>query len=134
MAENNDPKFTNFSPAIKVADPKLAADFYVAYFSGRLKFDCGWYIVVEVDGQDICFMKPQNSEELYQNGLTFNFEVSDVDAEYERLRSLGVNIKGEPENHEWGDRSFFLFDNVNIGIYIYTPCEIGEKFKDAIIS
>lgn len=134
MAENKEFKLSSFSSAVSVPDPKLAADFYVSNFSGHIKFDCGWYIVVEIDGQDICFSKPQNPEDAYKGGLTLNFEVSDVDAEYERLQSLGLDICCEPKDYEWGHRALFLSDKMNIGIYIYSlGCPVDEKFKNAIL-
>lgn len=42
--------------------------------------------------------------------LTFGFEVGDVDAEYERLRALGVAGISEPVTLPWGARSFHCCD------------------------
>ena len=38
------------------------------------------------------------------------FNVSDVDAEYVRLRSLDVDVLSEPVTHPWGARSFQFRD------------------------
>lgn len=42
--------------------------------------------------------------------VTLMFEVKDVDAEYERLKTLGVEFVKLPETHPWGARSFWFHD------------------------
>lgn len=37
--------------------------------------------------------------------FTMDFHVADVDAEYERLKSLGVEFITTPKTHPWGARS-----------------------------
>jgi catechol 2,3-dioxygenase-like lactoylglutathione lyase family enzyme len=42
--------------------------------------------------------------------FTLMFEVPDVDAEYERLKALGVEFVKPPQTHPWGARSFWFRD------------------------
>lgn len=42
--------------------------------------------------------------------FTIGFEVKDVDAEYERLKVMGVDFVKLPGTHPWGARSFWFRD------------------------
>jgi uncharacterized glyoxalase superfamily protein PhnB len=42
--------------------------------------------------------------------LTLMFEVQDIDAEYQRLKALGVTFVKPPQTHPWGSRSFWFRD------------------------
>ena len=44
------------------------------------------------------------------NNVIVGFNVDDVDAEYERLRTLGAQMLNEPTTHPWGARSFQFKD------------------------
>jgi predicted enzyme related to lactoylglutathione lyase len=44
------------------------------------------------------------------NNLIVGFNVDDVDAEYQRLLSLGAEMLNEPTTHPWGARSFQFKD------------------------
>jgi len=44
------------------------------------------------------------------NNVLVGFNVDDVDAEYERLKLLGVAFLNEPTTHPWGTRSFQFRD------------------------
>jgi uncharacterized glyoxalase superfamily protein PhnB len=52
-------------------------------------------------------------------------EVPDVDAEYRRIRNLGVPIEVELRDEPWGERHFAVVDPNGIGVDIvtYTPPE-----------
>lgn len=42
--------------------------------------------------------------------LTVGFQVKDVDAEYERLKALGVHFVTQPKTYPWGARSVHFRD------------------------
>jgi uncharacterized glyoxalase superfamily protein PhnB len=44
------------------------------------------------------------------NNVIVGFNVDDVDAEYERLISLGAEMLNQPTTHPWGARSFQFRD------------------------
>ncbi len=43
-------------------------------------------------------------------GFTLGIKVKDVDAEYERLKKIGVNFVKLPTTHPWGARSVWFRD------------------------
>jgi len=75
------------SPAISVENPTVSRDFYVKHFGAKVEFDCGWYISISMGGCELSFMKPQSPEQpiFDGKGLMYNFELENVDAEYNRL-------------------------------------------------
>ena len=44
------------------------------------------------------------------NNVIFGFNADDVDIEYERLLTLGVEMLNQPTTHPWGARSFQFKD------------------------
>ena len=67
-------------------------------------------------------------------GLTYNFCVEDVDAEYRRLIDLGLTPQDSPEDHPWGDRGFTVLDPNGVSLYIYTDIEPAPEFKAAFLT
>ena len=55
-------------------------------------------------------MAPMSMQGAGHGGFTMAFEVEDVDAEYVRLKDLGVEFVKLPETHPWGCRSFWFRD------------------------
>ncbi len=63
------------------------------------------------------------------SGLTYNFRVVDVDAEYQLLVSSGLREVMPLEDHPWGDRGFAVQDPNGIILYVYSDREPIEEFK-----
>ena len=55
-------------------------------------------------------MAPHSTQGAGNGSFTIGFNVQDVDAEYERLKSLDVEFVMLPTTHPWGWRSFFFRD------------------------
>jgi predicted enzyme related to lactoylglutathione lyase len=55
-------------------------------------------------------MAPGSMEGAGAGNVTLAFEVQDVDAEYERLKSLAVEIVKPPASYPWGSRSVWFRD------------------------
>lgn len=114
-------------------------DFYVKYFGAKVTFDCGWYVTVKLGGESrpqlLNFMQPQTEgEPLFTGGLSVFLEVvteQEVNAEYERLAKEGLSLT-PPEDHEWGDRAFTLFDPIGTTLYVFAYKPMSEKYADAI--
>jgi uncharacterized glyoxalase superfamily protein PhnB len=62
--------------------------------------------------------KPAALAERRADGLLIVFEVNDIDAEYERVRSAGVEITTPIETEEWGERFFQVTDPCGIVIQL----------------
>jgi uncharacterized glyoxalase superfamily protein PhnB len=113
-------------------DVQACRDFYQKYFSAKVTFDCGWYVNVNIngDGPTIQFMEPQGNMPIYGGtGVTLNFKVDDVDAEYVRLAEAGLKSVMPLEDHPWGDSGFSVADPIGNSIYIYSEREPSDEFR-----
>lgn len=119
------------SATITVSDPTISRDFYIKYLGAKVTFDCGWYINLSLGGHELCFMKPKSPEQpVFGNqGLTYNFEIENVDAEHGRLMQLGLPVVMPLGDHPWGDRGFGVLDPNGVMLYIYKTIEPSEDFK-----
>ena len=64
--------------------------------------------IFSVDGMEQ--MAPASMQGAGTGGITLGFEVEDVDAEYERIKTAGVEFVMLPRTHPWGARSFWFRD------------------------
>ena len=106
--------------SVFVDDPSKAFRFYTEVLGFREKMyvpEAGLAIVVspeEPDGTGL-LLEPNNNpiartyqEALRKEGLpAIVFGVEDVHKEYDRLRTLGVVFRGEPETMDWGTQAVF---------------------------
>lgn len=131
--------FKDLSVTFHTKRVKECKEFYEKYFDVKTTFDCGWYVTIHFQSNInpyifLSFMEPQeNDTKLLEGGLTLNLMVDDIDAEYEKMKKTDIFIKDDIEDHEWGDRSFTVTDPLGNVLYIYSPREITEQYKDAVI-
>jgi uncharacterized glyoxalase superfamily protein PhnB len=64
--------------------------------------------IFSVDGMED--MAPGSTRGIGHGGVTLMVEAADIEAEYERLRALGVEIVKPLQTHPWGARSFWFRD------------------------
>ncbi len=122
---------TSLSPCIITTKVVESRDFYIKHFAAKVTFDCGWYVNLEFGkGASLQFMAPQPDQPACNPaGLTYNFRVSDIDAEYELLISSGLVATMPLEDHPWGDRGFAVQDPNGVVLYIYADREPSPEFK-----
>ncbi len=70
-------------------------------------------------------MAPGSMNHAGTGSFTLGFEVDDVDAEYERLKALQVEVVKPPQTHPWGCRSFWFRDPDGNLIDFLTPVPIN---------
>ena len=127
--------YRSLIPCIQTKHIDESRKFYIRCFNARITFDCGWYVSLRLGEADnspeLAFMSPQQpSDKPFSGaGLTYNFLVDDVDQEYNRLKEAGVTPIMPLEEHPWGDRGFGIQDPNGMMIYMYTPIEPTDEFK-----
>ncbi|WP_087019584.1 VOC family protein [Thaumasiovibrio subtropicus] len=125
-------KTNHLSTCFCTSEVDACRDFYIQHFAAKAVFDCGWYVVLKIDGDgpEVCFIQPQGNMATFSGtGVMLNFEVDDVDAEYMRLTEAGLPIAMPLEDHPWGDRGFSVLDPIGNAVYIYSNREVSEEFK-----
>ena len=122
----------SLSTCIATTKVTESRDFYVKHFDAKVTFDCGWYVNLEFGkGATLQFMTPQSDQQPICNpaGLTYNFRVADVDAEFQALAASGLTAIMPLEDHPWGDRGFAVQDPNGVVLYIYSEREPALEFK-----
>ena len=127
-------KIKRLSPIVTTEKLDEVRAFYTQYLDFKVVFDYpGGYLGLR-SGQDeaieISFMTPCEQGQPYGgHGVTLCMEVDDVDAEHERLSGAGVPVVVPLKDNPWGERSFISIDPVGVSIYVYSPIEVTEEFK-----
>jgi catechol 2,3-dioxygenase-like lactoylglutathione lyase family enzyme len=133
-------KVKNVVPVIAVKNLGANQAFYTMVFDFEVVYQNDWYLHLRSGGDEkveIGFVASNHPSqpEIFQpvfdgRGVFYSFEVEDVDAEYQRLKSMGVPIKLEPRDEPWGERHFAISDPNHIIINISkTDREHGKKVE-----
>lgn len=96
--------------------PRLVS-FYEKVFSTKANGD-ERHAEFQIGGVNLAIFSKQGMEQMAQGSMagsgfgsfTIGFEVEDVDAEYERLKTIQVEFVMLPTTHPWGYRSFWFRD------------------------
>lgn len=117
-------KPTNNYPVIACDNVTETAAFYRDHFGFRSVFEADWYVHLQsVDDPSVDLAVLDCSHETIPDGyrkpvqgLLINFEVEDVDAEYDRLTAAGLPMLLELRSEEFGQRHFITRDPAGVMI------------------
>lgn len=102
-------------------------DFYTSVLECSVIYEGenGWFVLLKLGDSELGFMKPDLEFQapvfrgVYGGrGAWIALDVDDAEAEYERIRALGVPIEVELREEPWGDRHFAILDPSGIGVDI----------------
>lgn len=100
-------------------------EFYVRLFGCEVLYEGedGWFALLRLGDGELGFMKPNLASqssifrpEFEGQGVWIAVDVADVNAEYVRIKSLGVPVESELRDELWGDRHFVIVDPNGIGV------------------
>lgn len=112
-----------------IITPRLAESraFYIDNLGFEVRFENEWFVLLHRDNREIGFLLPEQPGQapifrkaFRGEGVWITIEVPDVDAEYARIRALGLPIEVEIRDEPWGERHFSLKDPNGIGVDIVT--------------
>ncbi len=122
-----------FNAGIITSNFQETKEFYTKTLGLRVDFENDFYLLLGSEaGDQISFLLPNHPSQkpIFQSafegqGVYITVEVPDVDKEYERIKTLEVDIAVELRNEEWGDRHFAIVDpnGISIDIVTYTAPE-----------
>jgi catechol 2,3-dioxygenase-like lactoylglutathione lyase family enzyme len=104
---------------------KESRDFYTRVLNFGVTFENDFYMLLHTPGHqaEVAFLLPEHASQqpLFQpafpgKGVFFTIEVTDVEAEYKRIKALGVPIAIALRDEPWGDRHFAIVDPNGVGI------------------
>ncbi len=131
----------SFYPVLMSREIPATRDFYVQHFGFTLTFESDWYISLKSADErfELAFVAHDHETVVaeYQQpvaGLLLNFEVEDVDSEYERLiNGAGLPLRRELLSEDFGQRHFATSDpnGVLIDVIQVIPpsAEYTEQYK-----
>ncbi|MEV4706639.1 VOC family protein [Actinoplanes sp. NPDC049316] len=108
-------QFTMIGMAVAAENPTASAAWFVQHFGFRVGVDLGWYVNTQhadhpTMGLDFVQRDhpswPQATRGRTVVGTLLAFVVADVEAEYERARSAGLEIVMPLVTEPWGQRRF----------------------------
>lgn len=136
-------KISSFYPVILTDKVGSTAAFYTEHFGFEKVFEAEWYISLKKSGTDIPFelavldAAHPTIPETYRaktRGLILNFEVDDVDAEYERLiRKAELPVEMDIRSEDFGQRHFITSDPNGIMIDVITVIPPTNDFSSQYV-
>jgi catechol 2,3-dioxygenase-like lactoylglutathione lyase family enzyme len=128
-SQHQEPKAMKMNAGIVTPKLKESKAFYQQVLNFEITFENEFYLLMHTPGHtaEISFLLPEHPSQrpLFQKAFTgqgvyLTLEVTDVDAEYKRIKDLGIPIVVDLRNEEWGDRHFAIKDPNGIGVDIVT--------------
>lgn len=129
-------KCTQFYPVIMTDDVAGTARFYQEHFRFAPSFESDWYIHLqsrEDEKVNIAILQgdhetvPQSGRGKV-SGLIINFEVEDVDAEYDKARAAGLTLLLPLRDEPFGQRHFITQDPNGVLIDVIKPIPPSAEF------
>lgn len=129
-------KCTQYYPVIQTRDVAATSAFYCQHFGFSPQFDSDWYVHLEstVDSSmALAILQADHptvpaDQQAVAQGMILNFEVDDVDTEYQRLRKSGAPIVKELVDEEFGQRHFITQDPNGVLIDVIKPIAPSAEF------
>lgn len=127
---------TSYYPVIMTGDVAGTARFYVKHFRFHAVFEIDWYAHLQstedasvnlaiVDGHHATVPEAARGQ---VSGLILNFEVTDPDAEYDRVKAAGLPILHSLRDEDFGQRHFITADPNGVLIDIVKPIPPTGEF------
>lgn len=122
-------------PVLLTANVAETVDFYRTHFDYAVTFETDWYVSLQRQRWELAILDrnhptiPEAHRGAAASGLLLNIEVTDVDAEYDRLVTRGnldpaVRIRSEA----FGQRHFILPAPDGVLIDVISPIEPTGEF------
>lgn len=115
----------DFYPLIVTPQLTACRDFYARWFGMSAGFESSWFIWLYSEGErpvSLALMHPDHPstppgpEVFNGKGMCLEFQVADVNAEYERFVEGGAPVTLSLRNEPFGQRRFGLFDPAGVWI------------------
>ncbi|MEV6400769.1 VOC family protein [Streptomyces sp. NPDC051907] len=132
-------KLTSFYPVVCTSRIQESRAFYTELLGFEPTFEADWYVSLRRPGPlpyELALLDHSHPTlpEAYRTpvqGLLLNFEVEDVDAEWDRLVVQGgLRPELELRSEDFGQRHFIVADPNGVLIDVITPIEPADSFAE----
>lgn len=133
-------KLSSCYPVLATTRIAQSRDFYTRWFGFEITFEADWYVSLRRPGgegepaYELALLDPTHPTVPAGygkpvQGLLLNFEVDDVDAEWERLVVTGgLHAELELRTEDFGQRHFIVADPAGVLIDIITEVPPSPEF------
>lgn len=133
-------RLSSFYPVLATPDLAASRDFYTSWFGFEVTFEADWYVSLRRPGRDgapdheLALLDPTHPTipagyGKPVQGLLLNFEVDDVDAEWERLVvGGGLTAQLAIRSEDFGQRHFIVADPAGVLIDVITEIPPSPEF------
>ncbi|GLU46072.1 VOC family protein [Nocardiopsis ansamitocini] len=130
-------RLSSFYPVICTDQVTRSRDFYAEHFGFEIVFETDWYVSLKLPGEpgyELALLDHRHETlpargRVPVQGLLLNFEVADVDAEYERLvLRAGLVPELALRSEDFGQRHFIVADPNGVLIDVITPIAPSAEF------
>ncbi len=128
-------KISSLYPVICTDKVEESKQFYTTHFPFEISFETDWYVSLVAKESDVElaiveYNHPSVPADFRKQaqGMILNFEVNDVDSEYERFKEQDVQIVQEIKDEEWGQRHFIFSDPNGILIDVIEMIEPSLEY------
>ncbi|MEU0392201.1 VOC family protein [Streptomyces sp. NPDC006208] len=134
---------TSFYPVICTSRLQESRTFYTGLMGFETTFEADWYVSLKHPGPvpyELALLDHTHPTlpEGYRvpvQGMLLNFEVADVDAEWERLVVLaGLKPELEIRSEDFGQRHFIIADPDGVLIDVITPIAPSGEFAEQYVA
>lgn len=130
-------KIQSIYPVICTKNLNESKQFYTSHFYFEVTFEADWYVSLrstQSPAYELAFLDfthPSLPEGFRQSaqGMLLNFEVSNVDDEYDRLTAAGLPIILALKSEDWGQRHFITKDPNGVLVDVIQPTDPSESFE-----
>ncbi|MAN78734.1 VOC family protein [Pelagibacterium flavum] len=127
---------TSFYPVIMTDNVTSSAAFFVENFDFQVLFDSDWYVHLQSNANpainfavlDKAHHTIPKAHRGQTGGVLLNFEVDDVDAQYERLKSAGATLVLDIRDEDFGQRHFIVTDPNGVMVDVIKPIPPSAEF------
>ncbi|WP_188194430.1 VOC family protein [Nonomuraea sp. SYSU D8015] len=127
-------ELSSFYPVVCTADVAASKDFYVRLFGFEVTFEADWYVSLRRGTYELALLDHTHPTlpAAYRRpvaGLLLNFEVADVDAEWERLVVReGLRPELALRDEDFGQRHFIVSDPGGVLVDVITPIAPSAEY------
>ncbi|MEW9552676.1 VOC family protein [Nonomuraea sp. NPDC050783] len=121
-------------PVVCTADLAASKDFYVRLFGYEVAFEADWYVSLRRGPYELALLDHEHptlpaAHRRPVAGLLINFEVADVDAEWERLVVReGLRPELALRDEDFGQRHFIVADPNGVLVDVITPIPPSREY------
>lgn len=131
-------KCSQFYPVIMTDDVPGTSKFYMENFRFKILFESDWYVHLQSSEDEIVNIAIlQGDHETIPepargrvSGLLINFEVEDVDSEFERAKANDLPIHLSLKDEPFGQRHFITSDPNGVLIDVIKPIPPSREFLE----